>query len=109
MAQCTNIFQLLCNATVELNRVFSVPALVITTLKFFQLIGYSFAYILNFMTKSQELERLAKIVPCSFIFELIVLLNMLLTADMPIKQVGGGPGVNVFHFTNILKMSIKNF
>ena len=89
LSQCALIFQRLCDAALEINRAFSVPIFVTVTLKFVLLVGYSFVYILTFTTKNKGLENIVTIIPFTFIYEIAILLNILWTADMPIKQVGG--------------------
>ncbi|XP_046446901.1 putative gustatory receptor 28b [Daphnia pulex] len=81
------IFDYLCQASSELNDLFSVPVLFILTVKFVTVVSGAFTYIYSFTYSNLILGNVLFVSPFLFVCDWIRLLVIFAAADMPVNQV----------------------
>ena len=81
------IFDYLCQASSQLNDIFSVPVLFVLILKFLTVISTAFVFFYRFTYSNVILENSKFIPPLIFILEWIRMLIIFTAADMPVIQV----------------------
>jgi hypothetical protein len=80
-------------ASAALNDIFSIPVLLILTLKFMMIVGAAFAYIYSFYHSNNILENARCYIGFTFLTECVRILVVLTAADLPVIQV-----MNIYSF-----------
>nr|CAH0109890.1 unnamed protein product [Daphnia galeata] len=81
------IFEHLCQASTQLNRILSVPVLFVLTTKFLSIVTCAFACILSLIHSNEVLNDFILVFPFLFFTDWIRMLILLSAADMPVRQV----------------------
>ena len=82
------IFQYICRASQELNKIFSFPVLILLTAKFISAVTVAFAYIYNrFVHSDVMLDSHSMSFLFTFLADWIQILVLLTAADMPVDEV----------------------